>query len=191
MTSLSYAFATLMAKGGTIQAPLLLYGPPTANTEAADKLYVDSSVGGIGEAPQNTTTYGRLNKTWTPVLPLAGGVMTGPITLSGDPVTGLQPATQQYVLAQTVGKYLPVAGGTMAGNLLLNADPTVPLGAVTKQYVDSKVFIDAPLNTNTYGRSNGAWVQVMPLSGGTVTGGISGSGAGQTLDNFNLDMGTF
>lgn len=187
----SFSLGVLMQKGGSIQAPLLLYGPPAASLEAADKSYVDGKVGGIPDAPLNTTTYGRLNGAWVGVLPLAGGTMTGPITLSADPVAAMQPATQQYVLARVAG-YLPVAGGTMSGNLLLNADPTAPLGAATKQYVDSKVaFTDAPLNANAYGRSNGAWVQVMPLTGGTVSGGISGSGAGQTLDNFNLDMGTY
>ena len=37
--------------------------------------------GGIPDAPINGITYGRLNGAWTPVLPLSGGTMTGPIIL--------------------------------------------------------------------------------------------------------------
>jgi len=38
--------------------------------------------GGIPEAPINGVTYGRQNGQWTPVLPLSGGTMTGPIILA-------------------------------------------------------------------------------------------------------------
>src|SRR6476469_1021210 len=33
-------------------------------------------------------------------LPKAGGTLTGPLVLAGDPVANLQPATRQYVTAQ-------------------------------------------------------------------------------------------
>jgi hypothetical protein len=46
-------------------------------------------------------------------LPIAGGTLTGPLTLSGNPVAPLQPATKQYVDA------LPPAAGT---NRIINGD---------------------------------------------------------------------
>jgi hypothetical protein len=48
------------------------------------------------------------------LLPLAGGTMTGPITLAADPVSALQPATKQYV-----------DGLTRARNRVINGDFTL------------------------------------------------------------------
>jgi hypothetical protein len=48
-------------------------------------------------------------------LPLGGGTMTGPLTLAGNPATGLQAATKQYVDAGDPGLSNPVTiaqGGT-------------------------------------------------------------------------------
>jgi hypothetical protein len=53
--------------------------------------------GGITDAPSDSTAYGRINAAWQRVLLLAGGTMTGPIVLSGDPTTALQAATKEYV----------------------------------------------------------------------------------------------
>lgn len=230
MNSASAKLAVLLPSGGQVAAPLLLYGAPTAANEATDKSYVDAKVGGIPDAPVNlTTTYGRANAAWVPVMPLSGATMTGPIVLSGDPTAPLQPATQQYVAAQ-VGAYLKLAGGSMSGMLSLYSDPTGPLQAATKQYVDNAPYLklaggtmtgaivlaadptlpaqaatknyvdthaaagglgDAPSDGTTYGRFNAAWVNVLRLSGGIMTGTLGASGTGQTLDNFNIDMGTF
>jgi|SRR5215472_3038622 len=55
-----------------------------------------------------------------PFLPLAGGTMTGPLTLSADPAAALQPVTLQYFNAHYAGgtgPYLPLAGGTLTGPL--------------------------------------------------------------------------
>lgn len=78
-------------------------------------------------------------------LPLAGGTLTGNLTLSGDPSANLQAATKQYVDAQ-VGTKLSLSGGTMTGNLALGnhkitglATPTANTDAATKQYVDSNL----------------------------------------------------
>jgi hypothetical protein len=76
----------------------------------------------------------------TPYMKLSGGIMTGPITLYGDPVFDLEPVTKQYFLAYVgaggSGGFVQKAGDTMTGFLTLNADPTNPLHAVTKQYAD-------------------------------------------------------
>lgn len=75
-------------------------------------------------------------------LPLAGGTLTGPLTLSADPTTVLQAATKQYVDAHTVPDTtkVPLAGGTMTGSLVLAGTPTSALQAATKQYVDVSTF---------------------------------------------------
>jgi hypothetical protein len=46
----------------------------------------DAASGGIVDAPADGNAYGRLNATWTQVLPTAGGVLTGPVQLpNGTP----------------------------------------------------------------------------------------------------------
>jgi phage baseplate assembly protein V len=69
---------------------------------------------------------------------------------------------------------LEVSGGlsVTSGALTLAADPTTALQAATKQYVDVQSIPDAPSDGTTYGRVNAAWEQVLPLTGGSVTGAI-------------------
>jgi hypothetical protein len=55
---------------------------PTSSGHVANKAYVDSSVANVGGGSY---------------LPTAGGTMTGPITLPGNPAAPLQAATKQYV----------------------------------------------------------------------------------------------
>lgn len=72
-------------------------------------------------------------------LPLAGGLMSGPLLLESDPLDPMEPATKQYV-DQSIGEgdFLPISGGSLTGPLVLQADPTAALHAATKQYVDTK-----------------------------------------------------
>lgn len=78
-------------------------------------------------------------------LPLAGGTLTGNLTLSGDPSANLQAATKQYVDAQ-VGTKLSLSGGTMTGDITMGSHKVTGLGtpsadsdAATKAYVDDAV----------------------------------------------------
>jgi hypothetical protein len=59
--------------------------------------------GGITDPPVDGITYGRHNAAWNPVLPIAGGTVTGPITLAADPANPLEAATKQYVDAKPSG----------------------------------------------------------------------------------------
>jgi hypothetical protein len=87
-------------------------------------------------------------------LPLAGGTMTGGLTLPNDPSTPLGAATKQYVDAHAVADApsdgnlygrlsgawqaaVPIAGGTMTGALVLSGDPSAASQAATKNYVDT------------------------------------------------------
>jgi hypothetical protein len=76
-------------------------------------------------------------------LPLAGGTLTGPVYLAGDPTDTLQAATKQYVDAHSGSGggpgFLPLSGGTMLGPLTLSGPPTAALHAATKAYADGFV----------------------------------------------------
>jgi hypothetical protein len=97
----------------------------------------------LADAPLDGKSYGRLSASWSQVLPIVGGTLTGPLILSADPATALGASTKQYTDTK-----LPLAGGTLTGALVLAADPGTNLGAATKQYADTKV----------------------PLAGGTMVG---------------------
>lgn len=84
--------------------------------------------------PAGYQTAGQVTASLGAYLPLAGGTLTGPLTLPADPTTALQAATKQYA-----DKMLPLAGGTLTGDLTLAADPVNALDAATKQYVDTPV----------------------------------------------------
>lgn len=68
-----------------------------------------------------------------------GGIMTGALSLSGDPTQPAHAATKAYVDAHTpdLSTVVAKAGDTMSGPLVLSADPVLALGAATKQYVDA------------------------------------------------------
>lgn len=115
----------LNKSGDTMTGPLTLNAAPTETLHAATKGYVDASVDQL-----NTTVEGNYNElsgfistlnttvellNTDPVtksyvdaqdatkLNLTGGVMTGYLTLSNDPVEGKQAATKQYVDALAQG----------------------------------------------------------------------------------------
>jgi hypothetical protein len=77
-------------------------------------------------------------------LPLAGGTMTGFVTLSGAPSSPLHASTKAY--ADTM---LPLAGGTMTGLVTLSGPPSNPQHAATKAYVDAGAFVPVAGGANT------------------------------------------
>jgi len=83
-------------------------------------------------------------------LPLAGGVMEGPLYLYEDPQYPTEAATKAYVdhiKGVTGGPFLSLTGGVLTGPLELAADPVVALGAATKSYVDAHIASIPPANT--------------------------------------------
>lgn len=99
--------------------------------------------GGLTDAPSDGFDYGRKSGGWDKVLALAGGTMTGPLNLAGDPTIPQQAATKAYVDAH--------AGGGGGGGI-----PEAPTGTGL-----------------TYGRLSAAWSPVLNLGGGTMTGPVT------------------
>jgi hypothetical protein len=133
----------------------------------------------------------------TNYLPLAGGTMTGLLTLAQDPVNPADAASKHYVDTKT-GAYLPLAGGTLTGPLILAADPATALGATTKQYSDTKIPLAGGTMTgllilsgaptanlgavtkiyvdNAITGVNNTFANYLPLAGGTLTGNLTING---------------
>lgn len=85
--------------------PVVLKGvdTPADNNDAANKQYVDAvdtkvtNLQGEVDGVKNTVTNITNGSTELPYLPIAGGTLTGALTLSGDPTADLQAATKAYV----------------------------------------------------------------------------------------------
>jgi hypothetical protein len=171
---------TKVSKSGDVMTGMLsLPGVPTAPEHAATKQYVDAADAAI------ITTQTGIRGDLDNKVNRYGDVMTGALTLNGDPVNALHAASKQYVdaFAGTVTNRVLRSGDTMTGYLTLVGDPGNDLHAATKRYVDINFLRDAPSDGNTYGRQNNVWVPVtggsggggayLPLSGGTMTGFIT------------------
>jgi len=98
---------------------------------------VDTTSG--GDAPSiGNTNFLMLAAGAEGFLALAGGAMTGDLTLSGDPVNNLHAAPKQYV-DNVANTKVALTGGTLTGALTLSSDPTSNLHAASKQYVDNQM----------------------------------------------------
>jgi hypothetical protein len=91
-------------------------------------------------------------------LPLTGGTLTGPLTLSGLPVSALQAATKSYV-DSSIGAQLPLAGGTMSGNINMGSNRILSLPApltggepATKTYVDTDFTLVSTVSEDRSGQ---------------------------------------
>jgi hypothetical protein len=111
----------------------------------------------------------------------------GSIALSNDPISPGQAANKHYVDNAIIAAFnsngspfLQLAGGTMAGAIELAADPVNPLEPVTLKYFQAHApggLTDANADGTTYGRLNHTWVNVLALTGGTLTGALILAGA--------------
>jgi len=111
-------------------------GPP----HSAGASYTLTLPNDTGSSGQALTTNGSGVTSWSTIdlstrLALAGGTMTGDLTLAGAPTSNLHAATKAYV-DNVSSSVLPLAGGTLTGALTLSGAPTSSLHAATKQYVD-------------------------------------------------------
>ena len=113
---------------------LVITAAPTGPNDATNKKYVDDAI--TANVP-------------TGVLFLAGGTMTGMITLPATAPTDQQAVTKKYVddaiAANGSGggtaDALPLVGGTMTGKIVLSstARPTASNHVVDKEYVDTQL----------------------------------------------------
>ncbi len=121
-------------------------------------------------------------------LPLAGGTMTGAITLAADPVAAMQPATKQYSDAKLVSKNLAVPTvaedqkgikwDQTAGNWVyysLNTGDGSAFTNLNASNLASGTVADARLSSNVALKSyvDAADATKLPLAGGTMTGAIT------------------
>lgn len=102
----------LRLAGGRMSGPMYLFNDPTDAMMPATKGYVDAGGGGDGgggipEAPVTGQIFGRGDGAWVPVLPIAGGRLTGSLVI-GDAVPDLAAPS---LLVESLG----------AGEVLLNA----------------------------------------------------------------------
>jgi hypothetical protein len=150
--------------------------PAPVNTgDVANKSYVDSSVATVGSGNY---------------VPSAGGAMTGPLTLSGNPTAPLQAAAKQYVDSSVVVKADLVSGLVPTGelgsgtatalNCLLGNGTWGPCGSSANATAIQSVPVatGAPANGQVlaYSSSSGQYVPTTPsgAAGGVVTGpGVS------------------
>jgi hypothetical protein len=196
--------------GGRMTGLLVLSGNPTDALGAVTKQYADAGFTLLGN-----------------YLPLAGGTMTGQLNAAGGTganlgitvggagygfwrsstalilvAGGVQIMTlnatgsSQFVAPLTMTAPLTIGSGQ---TLTLAADPAQPLQAATKQYVDARtpVAADAPSDGNAYGRINAAWSQVLPIGGGSLSGGlhfgnaVAPGGVTDLSRHIDLNSGTF
>jgi hypothetical protein len=86
--------------------------------------------------PVGTAKSQTLGQLAAGMLPIAGGTLTGSLTLSGTPTAPTQAANKSYV-DQQLAAALPLAGGSLSGILALAGAPLRPMDSATKAYVDS------------------------------------------------------
>ena len=142
---------------------------PVGAGDVTNKSYVDSSIEAVGAGNY---------------LPTAGGAMTGPLTLSGNPTAPLQSAPKQYVDASVTVKADLIAGlvptnelgsGTASGlNCLLGSGAWGPCGSSANATAIQSVPVAAGTPANgqvlTYSSASG---QYAPAAPGGGSGGVT------------------
>lgn len=109
-----------------------VYGSPTTESVRNNFLIAKNEITSL----ENKTTE-------APFLPIAGGYMTGAITLPDNPLNAYEAATKLYV-----DTHIGSGGGSGGGG--------IP---------------EAPLDGNTYGRQYANWNRVIAASNDVVDGG--------------------
>ena len=178
-------FWTADAAAGTFTfgVPVTLAGDPVNPLDAATKQYVDNRAS-IGEAPTDGAAYMRSMSGWT-----SGGRVGSLQVSNANPVLSINRLnsaqattllwsrtnisefsisfasdTAEFGCYDTSGNYAFSAMNIARGSGLITvmANPTAALGIATKQYVDAG---DAA--------TSGALSSYLPLTGGTLTGGLT------------------
>ncbi|MFZ0199303.1 MAG: hypothetical protein WB523_19290 [Candidatus Sulfotelmatobacter sp.] len=137
---------------------------PVGTGDVTNKAYVDSSIAAVGAGNY---------------LPTAGGAMTGPLTLAGNPTAPLQAAAKQYVDSGLVVKADLISGlvptselgsGTASGlNCLLGSGAWGPCGSSANATAIQSVPVAAGTPGNgqvlTYSSTSGQYAPATPSGG--------------------------
>jgi len=201
--------------GSQMSGALLLNANATQPLQATTLQQLDAAVANTvtPDAPADGQGYLRVGvgapvARWVPGLPLAGGILTGALTLSGNATQNLQAVPLQQVnsliTAGTTG-FLPLAGGQMTGLLSLSGNATANLNAVPLQQLNAMLQTYAPIQNPSFtgtvtlpGNAASALQAVplqqvqslitsgtagyLPLTGGTINPGpLTVTGANSTL----------
>ena len=144
--------------GSTMTGLLTLSGAPTADLHAATKKYVDDNAGGSSSTDGTArSAAAAAQATADAALPLAGGTMTGKITLDGAPTANLHAATKKYV-DDNAGSAAAVDGTARSA------------AAAAQTTADSKTKVLSGTRTPlpTDGADNDYWVSALD-NGGTLS----------------------
>ena len=171
--------------GSQMSGALLLNANASQNLQAVTLQQLDAAVANTvtPDAPADGQAYLRVGvgtNRWVPGLPLAGGILTGALTLSGPGASGNNAVTVAQMNSAISGAgagFLPIAGGTMTGALVLNGNATTNLNPVPLQQLNSMLGAYAPLSGATFTGPvtlpTGSTVAgYLPLSGGTLSGAL-------------------
>ena len=146
--------------GSQMSGALLLNANATQNLQAVTLQQLDAAVANTvtPDAPADGQAYLRVGvgapaARWVPGLPLAGGILTGALTLSGNATQNLNAVPLQQVnsliTAGTTG-FLPLAGGQMTGLMQLSGNASVNLNPVPLQQLNTMLGSYAPLQSPTF-----------------------------------------
>ncbi len=158
-----------LAGNETVRGTKTFSAPPNVPTpvgtgDVTNKAYVDSSIAAVGAGNY---------------LPTAGGAMTGPLTLSGNPTAPLQAAAKQYVDSGLIVKADLISGlvptnelgsGTASGlNCLLGSGVWGPCGSSANATAIQSVPVAAGTPGNgqvlTYSSTSGQYAPATPSGG--------------------------
>ena len=173
--NLNNGSGSILASGKKIQN----VGNPTTDSDAANKLYVDTVESTLQEQIANAKEelQGQIdeNDPEGRYLPLSGGTMTGDIALDNHNLNGVRTINgynSVYLnLNSNTGVNLNTGNGTIAANnkrINSVANPVSSSDAATKEYVDGiKDNLQSQITENN---PEGGY---LPLNGGTMTGGLT------------------
>ena len=126
---------------GTTQPSTPYNGQPWVDTNTNPpilKIYNGATFNNASTDNAADARYLQIATAASTYLALAGGTLTGDLTLNGNPSTANMASNKAYVDAQ-VATSLPLAGGTLTGNLTLVGDPSANNMAANKKYVDDQI----------------------------------------------------
>ena len=163
---------------GATAATITNLSSPVNNSDAATKLYVDTSISNlVNSAPGTLDTLNELatalgndpsfattvTNSIATKLSLSGGTMTGAIAMGtnkitgmGDPTSAQDAATKTYVDTQRDTR-LALTGGTMSGAIAMGTNKITGLGDPTaNQDAATKIYVDGILGSATSAAASAA-----------------------------------